>query len=400
MTGHADVPTAVAAMKAGALDFIVKPFRHQVLLDSIEDALRLDSQRRRQRRDRQDVQSRLELLTSREREVLDHLITGKTNKNTAYELGISQKTVDFHRANILDKVGVGSLVELLCLLQGDVAPWSPGAGPSARSSLPRLSFQPSRRLVTISPASQPLATHRQSLSCPLKARAYPQRRRATQRVLALRHLVVSCLRESSKVRSKRLKPLPTLGNLPVPVTFGEVTACSSKENPCSFRPSRVRCNSGDELLRNARREMSTVGSVMQGRRPILLIGNLGQEAPAVHQALDELGSDGQEIRSVASVEVLPHVRGAFAEGPGVLLLALEGTSGAELSILRTLKEDEHLRSLPVVVLGPSGDTCLVKESFGLGAAGYMASSADPRELAAVIRTVGQYWNLSKLPRQA
>ena len=132
MTGHADVPTAVAAMKAGALDFIEKPFRHQVLLDCIEEALRLDAQMRRRRKDRQGIQSRLELLTSREREVLDHLITGKTNKNTAYELGISQKTVDFHRANILDKVGVGSLVELLCLLQGDAASWSPGRGTSPR----------------------------------------------------------------------------------------------------------------------------------------------------------------------------------------------------------------------------------------------------------------------------
>jgi two-component system, LuxR family, response regulator FixJ len=130
MTGHADVPAAVAAMKAGALDFLEKPFRHQVLLDCIEEALRLDAQMRRRRKDRQGIQSRLELLTSREREVLDHLLTGKTNKNTAYELGISQKTVDFHRANILDKVGVGSLVELLCLLQGDAASWSPGRGTS------------------------------------------------------------------------------------------------------------------------------------------------------------------------------------------------------------------------------------------------------------------------------
>lgn len=138
MTGHADVPTAVAAMKAGALDFIEKPFRHQVLLDSIEAALRLDARMRRQRRDRQDIQSRSQLLTAREREVLDHLITGKTNKNTAYELGISQKTVDFHRANILDKIGVGSLVELLCLLQGDAAPWSPGQRTLPQDHLPVL----------------------------------------------------------------------------------------------------------------------------------------------------------------------------------------------------------------------------------------------------------------------
>lgn len=146
--------------------------------------------------------------------------------------------------------------------------------------------------------------------------------------------------------------------------------------------------------------MSTVGSVIQGRRPILLVGNLGQEAPAIHQALNELAPNRQEIRSVAGSEVLLRLRAACAEGPGILLLALEGTSGAELSILRTIKEDEHLRSLPVVVLGPSGDACLIEESFGLGAAGYMASSADPQELAAMMRTVGQYWNLCKLPRQA
>lgn len=146
MTGHADVPTAVAAMKAGALDFIEKPFRPQVLLDGIEDALRLDSRMRRQRRDRRGIQSRLELLTSREREVLDHLITGQTNKTTAYELGISQKTVDFHRANILDKVGVGSLVELLCLFQGDAASWRPDrkTPPHDYSSSVLLSSRPDR----------------------------------------------------------------------------------------------------------------------------------------------------------------------------------------------------------------------------------------------------------------
>jgi DNA-binding NarL/FixJ family response regulator len=146
--------------------------------------------------------------------------------------------------------------------------------------------------------------------------------------------------------------------------------------------------------------MGTIGSVIQGRKPILLVGNLGQEAPAIHQALDELTPNRQEIRSVAGSEVLLHLRAACAEGPGVLLLAVDGTSGAELSILKTIKEDEHLRSLPVVVLGPSGNACLVQESFGLGAAGYMANSADPQELAAMIRTVGQYWNLCKLPRQA
>lgn len=117
ITGHGDVPMAVEAMKAGALDFLEKPFRDQVLLDSIQKAIELDTRTRRQWREQQDVQSRTRLLTQREREVMDRLLAGKTNKSIAFELGISQKTVDFHRANILDKVGVNSVVELIRLVQ-------------------------------------------------------------------------------------------------------------------------------------------------------------------------------------------------------------------------------------------------------------------------------------------
>lgn len=117
ITGHADVPMAVEAMKAGATDFIEKPFRDQVLLDSIQKAIDLDLRIRRRRREHQDVQSRLTLLTQREREVMDRLVAGKSTKSIAFDLGISQKTVDFHRANILDKIGVSSVVELLRLVQ-------------------------------------------------------------------------------------------------------------------------------------------------------------------------------------------------------------------------------------------------------------------------------------------
>jgi FixJ family two-component response regulator len=117
ITGHADVPMAVEAMKAGAMDFIEKPFRDQVLLDSIQKAVDMDLRSRRQHKERQDVQSRMELLTQREREVMDRLVAGKSNKNIAFDLGISQKTVDFHRANILEKVGVSSVVELVRLTQ-------------------------------------------------------------------------------------------------------------------------------------------------------------------------------------------------------------------------------------------------------------------------------------------
>lgn len=115
ITGHGDVPMAVEAMKAGALDFIEKPFRDQVLLDSIHRAIDLDRSTRRRRRERQAVQSRIRLLTQREHEVMGRLIAGKTNKSIAYELGISPKTVDFHRANILSKTGVNSVVELVRL---------------------------------------------------------------------------------------------------------------------------------------------------------------------------------------------------------------------------------------------------------------------------------------------
>ncbi len=117
ITGHADVPMAVEAMKAGALDFIEKPFRDQVLLDGIQKAIALDAALRRRRKESYDVQSRIRLLTQREREIMDRLVAGKTNKSIALELGISQKTVDFHRANVLEKIGVDSVVELVRLTQ-------------------------------------------------------------------------------------------------------------------------------------------------------------------------------------------------------------------------------------------------------------------------------------------
>ncbi len=117
ITGHGDVPMAVEALKAGAVDFIEKPFRDQVLLDSIQKAVELDSRTRRQWNEARDVRSRLRLLTEREREVMDRLVAGKTNKGVAYELGISPKTADFHRANVLQKVGVNSVVELVRLVQ-------------------------------------------------------------------------------------------------------------------------------------------------------------------------------------------------------------------------------------------------------------------------------------------
>jgi len=117
ITGYGDVPMAVQAIKAGAIDFIEKPFRDQVLLDNIQKAIELDAQNRHKQSERTDVETKIAILTPREREVMDLLVLGKSNKVIAYELGISQKTVGFHQAHILRKMGVGSVVELVRLMQ-------------------------------------------------------------------------------------------------------------------------------------------------------------------------------------------------------------------------------------------------------------------------------------------
>lgn len=113
MTGHGDVTLAVQAMKAGAIDFIEKPFEKAVLLGAIDQAFnRLDrSTDTRERANEAEV--RLNALTPREREVLDGLAQGLPNKTIAYDLGISPRTVEIHRANLMSKLGVRSLSEAL-----------------------------------------------------------------------------------------------------------------------------------------------------------------------------------------------------------------------------------------------------------------------------------------------
>jgi two-component system response regulator FixJ len=113
MTGHGDVSLAVQAMKAGAVDFIEKPFEKAVLLSGIEHAMeRL--KRSAATQDRADEAIvRLQVLTPREREVLDGLAKGLPNKTIAYDLGISPRTVEIHRANVMSKLGVRSLSEAL-----------------------------------------------------------------------------------------------------------------------------------------------------------------------------------------------------------------------------------------------------------------------------------------------
>lgn len=123
MTGHADVALAVAAMKAGAVDFIEKPFDDKVLLGAIQSALTRHARDAESRARRSEIQARLDLLSVREREVLDGLVAGKPNKIIAFELGISARTVEVYRANVMTKMRAESLSELvrMVLLDGGTA---------------------------------------------------------------------------------------------------------------------------------------------------------------------------------------------------------------------------------------------------------------------------------------
>ena len=113
ITGHGDVPMAVEAMQKGAVDFIQKPFRDQELLDRIREALATDEERRESQKHHAEVSSRLERLTNREREVFDLVVTGTPNKVIAYELGVSQRTVEIHRARVMEKMQARSLADLV-----------------------------------------------------------------------------------------------------------------------------------------------------------------------------------------------------------------------------------------------------------------------------------------------
>ncbi len=113
ITGHGDVPMAVEAMQKGAVDFIQKPFRDQELLDRIGEALKTDQERRSAREEKAEVLTRIEKLTNRERQVLDLVVTGKPNKVIAYELGVSQRTVEIHRARVMEKMQAKSLADLV-----------------------------------------------------------------------------------------------------------------------------------------------------------------------------------------------------------------------------------------------------------------------------------------------
>jgi len=113
ITGHGDVPLAVAAMKAGAVDFLEKPFDDEVVLAAVRSALDQHRKDSRREAERSEIQQRLASLSDRERQVLEGLVAGHPNKTIAYDLGISPRTVEIYRANVMTKMNAASLSELV-----------------------------------------------------------------------------------------------------------------------------------------------------------------------------------------------------------------------------------------------------------------------------------------------
>lgn len=113
ITGHGDVPMAVETMKKGAVDFLQKPFSDERLCALVRDCLDRSADEHRQARDTRELEERIERLTSRERQVLERIVAGRLNKQVADDLGISIKTVEAHRANIMEKLLARSMAELM-----------------------------------------------------------------------------------------------------------------------------------------------------------------------------------------------------------------------------------------------------------------------------------------------
>ncbi len=116
MSGHGDIPMAVEAMQHGAFDFLQKPFRDQDLLDRIQRAIAKDGERRQALGERERIRTHLDSLTEREREVLDLMTQGKQNKVIAQELGISPRTIEIHRARVMEKMNAQSVAELVRMM--------------------------------------------------------------------------------------------------------------------------------------------------------------------------------------------------------------------------------------------------------------------------------------------
>jgi FixJ family two-component response regulator len=123
MTGHGDIPMSVRAMKAGAIDFLTKPFRDQDMLDAVTAAIERDRARRLAERDVSDLAARFASLSPREREIMALVTSGLMNKQTAAEVGLSEITVKIHRGNVMRKMGARTLAELVRIAEAlDVRP--------------------------------------------------------------------------------------------------------------------------------------------------------------------------------------------------------------------------------------------------------------------------------------
>lgn len=116
ITGHADVPTAVQALKAGAFDFIEKPFDNAQLLELVRKAFARDREEREALNQQREIKERLQSLTPREAEVLDYIVNGKATKVIAIELSLSQRTVEIYRANVMQKMQARSVAQLVKLI--------------------------------------------------------------------------------------------------------------------------------------------------------------------------------------------------------------------------------------------------------------------------------------------
>jgi len=117
ITGHGDIPMSVRAIKAGAVDFLPKPFEDHSLLDAIQSAIARHQETNRTRAELDDIYRRVAILTNREREVMSLVVTGMLNKQIAYKLGISEKTIKVHRARVMEKMSVTSVAELVRLTE-------------------------------------------------------------------------------------------------------------------------------------------------------------------------------------------------------------------------------------------------------------------------------------------
>ena len=116
LTAHGDIHLAVRAMKDGAFDFVEKPFNQQELLEVVQKAIRAEAEARSMHEQKAEIEGRVAALTSREREVLERVVRGESNRGMAAALGLSEKTIEFHRAKMMEKMAAGTLAELIMMI--------------------------------------------------------------------------------------------------------------------------------------------------------------------------------------------------------------------------------------------------------------------------------------------